>query len=267
MSGALGRTVIQTTNDINSFRPARVPTQLPTQAKPADVTLAASDTYIEPHFLRFMKGSFDIIVEVGARYGDESILLSRQWPKARVYSFECNPKTVDVCRRAFTGQPNIKFFDNALGAEESSMPFYSYTEGNDGASSLLKRTDFYQTQRETGIIKIRRLENIMKEESIKFIDYLCMDVQGYELEVLKGLGSDIKNKVRYIMLECPALDPPKGFLPEGRHSKYDGAPSYLQIADFMQKAGFIKIHEQPENYIEVNQLWCNKHYASASWLV
>jgi len=262
MSGALGKTVIKTTTDISAFnRPAQV--QAP--AKPA-LNMATSATYVEPHFLKFLKGSFEHIVEVGARYGDESILLSERFPMAKIYSFEPNPKTIDVCRRTLTGHLNIKFFDCALGAEDSSMPFYSYTEGNDGASSLLKRTDFYQTQKETGLIKIRRLYDVMVEQHIPHIDYLCMDVQGFELEVLKGLGDNLKNKVRYIMLECPALDPPKGFLPEGRHSKYDGAPSYLQIEDFMRKAGFIKLHEIPENYIEVNQLWCNKDYAYLSWL-
>jgi len=263
MSGALGRNIITTTSDINAFRPAQVPTQLPTQLPP--LNMATSATYVDPHFLRFLKGTFTHIVEVGSRYGDEAILLSQRFPMATVWAFEPNPLTVDVCRKTLNGLLNIKFFDHALGAQEANMPFYSYTEGNDGASSLLKRTDFHQTQRESGIIKIRKLENIMKEACITHIDYLCMDVQGFELEVLKGLGDDIKNKVTYIMLECPALDPPKGFLPQGRHSKYDGAPSYLEIEDFMRKAGFIKIHEQPENYIESNQLWVNIDHAGSSW--
>ena len=263
MSSDLGKSVIKTTKDLNAKPPAPV-------AKTADeaLTMAAVATYIDPDFLKLMKaGSYNHIVEVGSRYGDESLLLSRQFPKAKIFSFECNPKTVEVCMKALYNQPNIKFFNYALGAQPAEKPFYSYTEGNDGASSLLKRCDFHQTQKETGIIKVRRLYDVMIEQQIPYIDYLCMDVQGFELEVLIGLGDFLKHKVRYICLECPVLEAPEGFMPKGTYSKYLGAPSYEQIEAFMTLNNFIKIHEKAENYIEINQLWVNKDYAGCSWAI
>ena len=261
MSDNIGKGQIKTTKDFNAKPPAPTPTK-------EGLTMAAVATYIDPEFLKVMKaGSYNFIVEVGARYGDESLLLSRQFPKAKIFSFECNPKTVEVCQKALYNQPNIKFFNYALGAQPAEKPFYSYTEGNDGASSLLKRCDFHQTQKETGIIKVRRLYDVMIEQQIPYIDYLCMDVQGYEIEVMKGLGEYLRHKVRYICLECPALSPPESFLAPGTHSKYNGAPSYLDIEAFMKLNNFIKIHEMPENYIEVNQLWVNKDYAGCSWAI
>ncbi len=261
MSVALGNAVIKTSKDLGAKVPAHTP------AKGA-VNMATVATYIDPEFLKVMKaGSYNYIVEVGARYGDESLLLSRQFPKAKIFSFECNPATVEVCMKALYNHPNIKFFNYALGAQPAEKPFYSYTEGNDGASSLLKRCDFHQTQRETGIIKVRRLYDVMIEEQIPYIDYLCMDVQGYELEVLKGLGDFLRHKVRYIVLECPAQSPPEGYLAPGSYSKYNGAPSYKEIETFMINNGFIKLQELPENYIEVNQLWCNRDYAGCSWAI
>lgn len=263
MSDNLGKAVIKTSKELN---PQVAPA--PRLDNREGLTMATTATYIDPEFLKVMKaGSYNYIVEVGARYGDESILLSRQFPKAKIFSFECNPATVEVCMKSLYNQPNIKFFNYALGAQPAEKPFYSYTEGNDGSSSLLKRIDFRQTQRETGIIKVRRLKDVMIEQNIPYIDYLCLDVQGYELEVLKGLGDFLRHKVRYICLECPAHSPPEGFLAPGSYSKYNGAPSYKDIETFMTLNGFIKIHEMPENYIEVNQLWVNKDYASCSWAI
>jgi FkbM family methyltransferase len=265
MSDNLGKSVIKTTSNLCGKLPT---SEQPILGNKDFLTMAASSTYIDPDFLKLMKAvPFHYIVEVGARYGDESILLSRQFQNAKVYSFECNPATVEVCMKALYNQPNITFFNYALGAQPAEKPFYSYTEGNDGASSLLKRCDFHQTQRETGIIKVRTLKDVMIEQQIPYIDYLCMDVQGYELEVLKGLGKSLQTHVRYICLECPALAPPDGFLAPGTYSKYVGAPSYKDIEAFMVANGFVKLSEKAENYIEVNQLWCNKDYASCSWLI
>jgi FkbM family methyltransferase len=260
MSAAIGNTVIKTNKAIIS--PA------PNLDSREGLTMATTATYIDPDFLKLMKAlPFHFIVEVGARYGDESILLSRQFPKAKIWSFECNPATTEVCQRALYDQPNITFFNYALGAEPAEKPFYSFMTGNDGASSLLKRCDFRQTQRETGIIKVRTLKDVMIEQNIPYIDYLCMDVQGYELEVLRGLGDFLKHKVKYIILECPVLEAPEGFMPKGTYSKYVGAPSYIEIEVFMVANGFVKLSEKPENYIESNQLWVSKDYASCSWVI
>lgn len=102
------------------------------------------------------------------------------------YSFECNPLTIDICRKNLAGYGRIIFSDYGLGANNEELPFYSYITGNDGASSLFKRIDFAETQAQTEIIKTRKLVDFVYENNISQIDLLCMDVQGYELNVLKG---------------------------------------------------------------------------------
>ena len=99
--------------------------------------------YWDPVFLKHLQGdSIHHVCEVGARYGDESIMLSNIFTKAQILSFECNPVTVERCRQSLALYPSIKFFDHGLGASAEVLPFYSYTQNNDGASSLHKRIDF-----------------------------------------------------------------------------------------------------------------------------
>ena len=70
MSDNIGKGQIKTTKDFNAKPPAPTPTK-------EGLTMAAVATYIDPEFLKVMKaGSYNYIVEVGARYGDESLLLS-----------------------------------------------------------------------------------------------------------------------------------------------------------------------------------------------
>jgi FkbM family methyltransferase len=211
--------------------------------------------YWDPRFLKHLENtSIDYICEVGARYGDESIMLSNVFNSATIYSFECNPRTVMKCIANLSNEPRIKFFCHGLGEKEEFLPFYSYTDNNDGASSLHKRIDFEQTQELTGTVTIKTLESVMNEENIPRIDLLCMDIQGHELSVLKGAGKYLKN-VKYIIMEEPKPVINTAFLPEGVHSKYLNTPTSAEIKEFMTVNGFVEIERISENYIEDNVMY------------
>lgn len=206
--------------------------------------------YWDPRFTKHFDKPPQVIFEVGARYGDESIVLSNKFPHATIYSFECNPKTVEMCRKKLDGCPKIRFFAMGLGEEKTSLPFYSYIQGNDGASSFYQRVDASSTQKMTGVVEMDTLENVMHTHHIETIDLLCMDVQGFELNILKGAKERLKN-IRYIIMEQPKLC--KG---DGDYSKYLEAPGSGEIKDFMTSHGFIEIARLWENDYEDNVMYC-----------
>lgn len=201
--------------------------------------------YWDRRFVEQIKTDVGTIVEVGARYGDESIELSNCFPGARIYSFECNPRVVDRCKNKLMGHENITFMECGLGDVNEHRNFYSYIENNDGASSFYKRYDGDRTQVLAGSIEIRKLSDIMNEQSIESIDLLCMDVQGYELNVLRGLGEQLKN-VRYIIMEEPK---------PGIESKYINACSSVEVKEYMRNNGFVEIVRIPENLVEDNVMY------------
>ena len=49
-------------------------------------------------------------------------------------------------------------------------------------------------------IQIIRLDEYLNNNSIEYINFMKVDTEGYELDVLKGLGTKIHN-VQYIMFE------------------------------------------------------------------
>ena len=196
------------------------------------------------------------VCEVGARYGDESIMLSNIFKNAKILSFECNPNTINICKTKLMNYHNIKFFDNGLGCIETEAPFFSYNNDNDGASSFLKRIDFDKTQKENGYIKIKTLSSILINENIPYINILCMDVQGYELNILKGAG-DFINNIRFIIMEEPKHIINETYLPKNVYSKYINAPSAKEISDFMIENNFIEVARIEENYIEDNVMYKN----------
>jgi len=215
--------------------------------------------YWDERFKRHLDDSVETIVEVGARFGCESIELTKQFPRSIVYSFECNPVTVEFCRKRLEPYGSrIKFFGMGLGEREETLPFFSYlVDENHGASSLFKRIDFDRTQRETGRVEIKRLDKVCVENGISKIDLLCMDVQGYELNVLKGCGEFLENNVRYVIMEEPKPVIQREYLPEGVHSKYIGSPTSLEIKEFMSSKNFVEIERVEENGIEDNVMYLN----------
>jgi FkbM family methyltransferase len=214
--------------------------------------------YWDSKFLQHIKNIDNIkyICEVGSRYGDESIILSNIFKNANILSFECNPNTVNICKNKLLNYKNIKFFDYGLGCIETEEPFFSYNNDNDGASSFLKRIDFNNTQKENGYIKIKKLSSILSDENIQYINILCMDVQGYELNVLKGCENYL-SKIEYIIMEEPKNIINTEYLPVNVHSKYIGSPTSIDIKNFMNINNFIEIERIEENKIEDNVMYKN----------
>ena len=199
------------------------------------------------------------IFEVGARYGDESINLSLIFENAKIFAFECNPKTIEICKNNLKNMTNIHFYSHGLGDKNEILPFYSYIRSNDGASSLLKRIDYEDTQVLSGFVNIKKITDVIEELKISHIDLLCMDIQGYEINVLEGCDDFIK-KVKYIIMEEPKEIINTMYLPQNMHSKYIGAPDHIKIKNFMKKNNFIEIERIEENAIEDNVMYKNIMY-------
>lgn len=211
--------------------------------------------YWDERFLRHLDiNSIKVICEIGARYGDESEKLSSIFKDAQILSFECNPILVKGCRERLQKLPNVRFFDFGLGEQNTVMPFYHYTENNDGASSLYKRIDFNNTQKHIGDVVIRTLPSVLVENDIQHVNLVCMDIQGYELNVLRGCG-DYFNKIDYVIMEEPKPVPNEYYLPKGVHSSYVGAPTSQEIKAFMNSHNFYEIERVPENMIEDNVMY------------
>lgn len=214
--------------------------------------------YWNSSFLRNLKiNNVKTVFEVGARYGNESKKLKLTFPNSKIYCFECNPLTIEICKKNLKNIDDINFYDFGLGDQEVLLPFYSYINNNDGASSLLKRIDYESTQKQTGLVNIKRLDTFVKEKNIRNIDLLCMDVQGYEMNVLKGAGNFIKN-INYIIMEEPKPIINTEYLPKNTHSKYINCPTSQEIKEFMLKNNFIEIERIAENKIEDNVMYKNQ---------
>lgn len=122
-------------------------------------------------------------VDIGAHMGTYSIILGKKCKE--VYAFEAQKSTFDclsigVCiNNAF----NIKTHNVALGDKEGSLNLYQVSEDG-GCSSLrseVSKNMGYPVIDEE-IVSVKTLDSF----ELKNVDFLKIDVEGYELNVLKG---------------------------------------------------------------------------------
>ena len=216
--------------------------------------------YTNPKYKPLLgKDKIKTIFEIGSRDGFDAIALSKEYPNSHIHSFECNPLTSDICRRNIQQsqqRQNISFYNFALGKDAGKFPFYSYVKDADtpfalessGSSSFFKRDDFLQSQKYIKDVDVIRVDNFCFEKNIKKIDLLCMDVQGFELNILQGCG-DLLYNIDYIILEVTKPD---------AISVYNLSPTYQHVNDFMTANGFDKSLIIEENRCEDNILYARR---------
>ena len=126
----------------------------------------------------------DIVFDCGANSGDLFLKLSKLINADNYYAFEPNPADFNVLRvNALGGE---KFFNFALGNVDSELTFYIATSGGD--SSLIEP----KTYDEKVIVRVVRLDSFLVERKIDSIKLLKLEAEGFEPEILEGLGSMIR---------------------------------------------------------------------------
>jgi len=202
------------------------------------------------------------IIEVGTHYGTEAIALKRKYPKSRVITYEADTekhkRIIDNFKR---NNSDITFKTIGLGIEETTKTFYKFTGyENDGADSLYPRWN--GQMKPAHKVKITTLEKELKHENIDKVDLLCMDTQGSELSILKGLKNRL-NDISNIILEIPSVkcDTTYFKIPKGLDSVYNGAGSSQEIVEYLESFGFVEMDRRKENDLEDNVLFTkvNRH--------
>ena len=166
-------------------------------------------------FLRRRGGDFETfgtVFDIGSRDGKQAIELARLFTKAVVVAIECNPATLEQCRRSAAQNSRITLVEKAINSHTGRCAFYpidptrtitSWPDGNPGASSLFVATDDYPAEKYVQNkveVDCIRLDVLCSQLEIDVIDLIWMDLQGAELLALQSAGA-LLDKTRYIYTE------------------------------------------------------------------
>lgn len=139
------------------------------------------------------------VLHIGAHYGEENAIYDELGYANRIF-FEPIKKNFAVLEKNVTNWP---LFNIALGSSPQTQTMYVESANQGQSSSLLKPKIHLQqyphiTFPDKEDVGVDTLDNVLEnKESYNFIN---MDVQGYELEVLKGSTESLKH-IDYLMCE------------------------------------------------------------------
>lgn len=125
-----------------------------------------------------------IIYDIGAYHGDFSIFIKKIFPDTQIIMFEANSKCIP-----FLKPLNIPFYISLLSdIDNKEVIFYEPINGqiSTGSSIYKENSTFFDNSIEHKM-KTITLDTLIKKYNIIQPDLIKIDVQGSELDIIKGL--------------------------------------------------------------------------------
>jgi len=185
--------------------------------------------------LTFIKDNLkagDTYMDIGTNIGVHALLAAKVvGEKGSVWAFEPHHQTMSVLEKNITENEfeNIHTFQCGIGAEKSKAVLYDNWSINKGASSTVVKAEKSVAVE----IDILPLDMVVQQQSLR-PKMLKMDVEGMELEVLKGASRTIEAYKPILIVE---FSEDRAELPEGRKKLYNYLQNLNTYELFKQKGG------------------------------
>ena len=202
-----------------------------------------------------LKGKANVIFDVGANRGNTTLKYLKFFPNAMVHSFEPFPDSYKV------------FFD--LHKNNLNVNLNKYALSNDIGSSILNvnksvDTNSFLESKKIGansdkscvsvgqiLIETNTIDNYCSINNIKEIDILKIDVQGSEIEVLKGALDMLRNgSIKLICIETYFKQ------------QYVNQPLFHDISKLLYNHNFALQDIYDPYYSGNNIVWCDSIFVN-----
>jgi FkbM family methyltransferase len=137
------------------------------------------------------------MIDIGAHHGYLALLVSTLvGEEGRVFAFEPAPENISLLSKTIeiNSGNSIEIVPFAASSESSKVKL---SQSNSSTHSVLDLND------ESATIEVEAvtIDSFLKESNVKRIDFVKIDVEGHEIEVLKGMKDTIKANLPMIICE------------------------------------------------------------------
>lgn len=175
-----------------------------------------------------------VILEAGAHKGRDTIKMLKLWSTGTFYCFEPSPEIFTQLTQTLGERTNVHCYPYALARNNGTATFHVSSGRSDAASSLLAPLDYSVDHPDTIFnditVQTKTLDSWAQEHGIEKIDFMWLDMQGTELEMLQS-GTKILQTVTAICSEVNLTH------------RYKDAPLYDEYRAWMESQGFYVAYE------------------------
>ncbi len=167
-------------------------------------------------YRRLKKG--DIVVDVGANIGVFTVMAAQQaGSEGMVIAIEPEDKNLKILRRNIeeNNLENVVVVPKGLWSREGKLKLY--------IAPFISHSFMKQDREDFQEVDVDTLENIIQHLGVREPDFIKVDIEGSEVEALKGMEAILRSNVT---LAIAAYHP------------VEGTPTYTTIVPWLEKAGF-----------------------------
>lgn len=172
------------------------------------INLKKDKSNLDQFLNKLLRVTNPLIFDVGANIGQSVKIFKKIFPNSIIHCFEPDNNAYKILFKNSSNDKRLKLNAFALGKKNEYLEFNSYI--NTGKSS------FYKLNLDTEFIKykadvlgvdqkeyldstyqkeIKTIDAYCEQNNIKKIDFLKIDTQGYEVNVINGANKMIKNNL------------------------------------------------------------------------
>jgi len=185
--------------------------------------LGVFDLLHQHKIFKFLKKNnlinFDVFFDIGAHKGESINLFLKNFNIKKIYSFESSPINFKILKgnlpklKKKFKRESINIENLTLGSENKDGFLKQIDESSSSTLNNINIKSKYFKRKQSLVyspkkklffneikIRISTLEGYIAQNNIDIIHFMKIDTEGYEYEILKGLGKKF-NKVKLIMFE------------------------------------------------------------------
>jgi len=194
----------------------------------------------------FKSNDVKLIIDIGANHGAVSMQALKSYPNARVICYEPVRSTfISLTKNLNKHQDRVTLHNIALSDKPGELKINLMSF--DGANSLDMQSDYHKEYnphvKKIGeeSVEVKTLDDIYIDSESEIVDIVKIDVEGFEVNVLKGGEVFFKERVKFVLIEI-------AFMRDGSIDNQD----VYKIFSFFEKVGFalinvIDLHAAPND--------------------
>ena len=159
----------------------------------------------EKFFINLIKKEINLSLDIGANVGNYTKMLLSD-TNSKVISFEPLPKAYEELKIIKSNfQDRLEIHNVAIGIKDEILNLSYGTEKSEKASLMknLEKISFIEGQNKNeASVQVRQLDYFQNDFKDKVIDFIKIDTEGFEYEVLKGAKNILEtHKPKFIQVE------------------------------------------------------------------